>query len=89
MSGGTFAYTQDLFSDAVDTIEHAIKHNKIEDDWGYCNGYSEETLKLMGIAQATIKKAAAMMQRVDWLMAGDDGEDSFKERWTQEELDIL
>ena len=35
-----------------------------------------------------LKKAAIYAQRIDWLLSGDDGEDSFKRR-LKEELDEL
>ena len=88
MSGGTFDYNQYIFTDAVETIEIAIKQNNVKDEWGYCNDYNPETLRLFEIAKVNITQAAAMMQRVDWLMAGDDGEDSFKERWEEEGLPL-
>ena len=32
----------------------------------------------------------AMVQRIDWLVSGDDGEDSFRERWGKDVMkDIL
>ena len=42
--------------------------------------YSEGTVKLIREMLPTIKKAAIYLQRIDWLFAGDDGEDNFRER---------
>ena len=36
------------------------------------------------IASHTLKKAATMAQRIDWLVSGDDGEDTFLKRWAKE-----
>lgn len=31
-----------------------------------------------------VKQAEIMVQRIDWLVSGDDGEDSFHKRWDGE-----
>ena len=36
------------------------------------------------IASHALKKAATMAQRIDWLVSGDDGEESFLRRWSEE-----
>lgn len=43
-------------------------------------GYGEETLAEMRKGVEILKKAAIYAQRIDWLLSGDDGEDTFRER---------
>lgn len=47
--------------------------------------YPESTLRLMEEAVYALRAAAIYAQRVDYLLSGDDGEESFEER-LQEEL---
>lgn len=42
--------------------------------------YSEETIKEFKNAIRTLRMAQVYAQRVDWLICGDDGEESFHER---------
>jgi len=43
-----------------------------------------ETIEKFREAAHTLRQAAEMAQRVDWLVSGDDGEDSFMRRWEKE-----
>lgn len=51
--------------------------------------YPEPVLRRFEEAVYALKKAAIYAQRVDWLLSGDDGEESFEERLKEElaELD--
>ena len=51
--------------------------------------YPESILRRFEEAVYALKKAAIYAQRVDWLLSGDDGEESFEERLKKElaELD--
>lgn len=51
--------------------------------------YPDATLRRMEEAVYILKKAAIYAKRVDWLLAGDDGEETFEERLSKElaELD--
>ncbi len=42
--------------------------------------YSDEHIKIFKDAVYTIKKAQIYIQRLDWMLSGDDGEDTFLER---------
>lgn len=97
MSGGAFDYIQFRFNDIITEIEKVIQkeRNPVEDhipnpyDWreyeeDFRYGFSEETLEKFEEAIKTIKKAEIMATRVDWLLSGDDGEDSFHKRWKEE-----
>lgn len=67
-------------------IDNAIKNNNVEDeDEGiYPRNYSEETLREFRNGIEAIKKAQVYMQRIDWLLSGDDGEETFHERLAED-----
>ncbi len=46
--------------------------------------YSDETFKEFEEALVILKKAHIYTQRIDWLISGDDGEDSFHERLSED-----
>ena len=50
--------------------------------------YNKETIKELKKGLAILRKAYIYAQRIDWLLSGDDGEDSFHRR-LKEELDNL
>jgi hypothetical protein len=88
MSGGHFDYQQYLIEDIAATIDELIgtngdtRLNEFGDQKG-C-GYSLETIARFKEAAHTLRRAHDMAQRVDWLVSGDDGEDSFNARWEEE-----
>lgn len=65
-------------------MEHFKEHP--EDAVNYA--YPESTLRRMEEAVYALKRAAIYAQRVDYLLCGDDGEESFEER-LQKELEEL
>lgn len=54
----------------------------------YCHDWGEETLTEFRRAVAVLKQTRVYVQRIDWLLSGDDGEESFHER-LKEELEKL
>lgn len=88
MSGGHFDYQQYRALDIAAMIDELIASNEDTslDEFGSPRGrdYSAATIAKFKEASATLKRAAAMAQRVDWLVSGDDGEDSFHKRWDEE-----
>ena len=88
MSGGAFDYKQYAIQDIIDNIEHEIRNNKIEqtvfDDYKYCNNFSDKTITEFKEAVKILKLGGIYAQRVDWLLSGDDGEESFHERLREE-----
>lgn len=88
MSGGHFEYTQYEIGYIADEIEQLIRTNDSteKDEYGYEKGhhYSAETIELFKEAIITLKKAQVMAHRIDWLVSGDDGEESFIERWKED-----
>ena len=88
MSGGYFDYNQWRLEDMADQIDRMIENNDSDeaDDYG-CRrgrGYSPETIARFQETRAALKRAAKMAHRVDWLLSGDDSEESFHRRWDEE-----
>lgn len=88
MSGGHFDYQQYRIEDIAITIDKIIESNDDEatDEYGFRRGYGylPEILEKFKEASHTLRQAADMAQRVDWLVSGDDGEESFLTRWSKE-----
>ncbi len=87
MSGGTFGYAQYRCNDIADMLKEEIENNNVKDNFGYCNNFSEETLNKFKETLKDIEIIAKKVQRIDWLLAGDDGEETFHERWKEEGLE--
>lgn len=80
MSGGRFEYKQYSIDYIVDEIDQIIRtNNSVE--WYQ---YSEETIQEFKKGIIALKKAAVYAQRIDWLVSGDDGEESFHQRLKEE-----
>ena len=84
MSGGHFNYKQHVLLDMADDIGSEILTNDSEEknEWGdsIANRYSPETIEEFKKAMIILKMAYVYAQRIDWLLSGDDGEDSFHKR---------
>ena len=96
MSGGHFDYNQFKLGHIADVIESEILNSGKEipederwadKDWynkypkeGYYPKYTEETIRQFTEAIRLLRLAEIYTHRVDWLLSGDDGEDSFNER---------
>lgn len=81
MSGGYFDYEQykiDRIADEVDQLIISNDYNALN-EWGdpIGRGYSPETIEQFKIGLQILKMAAIYAQRIDWLVSGDDSEDSF------------
>lgn len=81
MSGGYFDYVQDSVEQAADEVNSCIRRFESKE---HKPEYTSETLEKFRECELTLRCAAAMLQRVDWLLSGDDGEDCFHERWAEE-----
>lgn len=88
MSGGHFQYKQYDLERFADEIQSLIDNNGSEekDQWGYNAHatYSDKTITEFNNAVHFLRLAKIYMHRVDWLVSGDDGEDSFHSRLQQE-----
>jgi glycogen synthase len=76
MSGGHFDYKQHSLLDIADGIDSAIFNNDSEEKIQYVR-FSPETIAEFKKAVKALRLAYVYAQRVDWLLSGDDGEDSF------------
>ena len=88
MSGEYFDYLQYRLQDITNDIEKVIEHNNEKDEWDYTTNFSEETLQEFKTGIELIKKTHIYMQRIDYLLSGDDGEESFHKR-LKEELETI
>ena len=88
MSGGHFDYNQYRITTIAETIDSLIWNNKSEEvnEWGdrIGNDYSEETIVEFEKAVYYLNLAYTYAQRIDWLVSGDDGEETFHRRLTDD-----
>jgi hypothetical protein len=96
MSGGHFDYAQYRISDIVNKIQEIIASNNLEiaegnkpkDDWGFDEQsdyeYPPHIIEEFKNAVKYLKIAQVYAQRVDWLVSGDDGEESFITRLAED-----
>lgn len=70
MSGGYFDYAQYSIEDQVDAVDKLIAE---------CD-YSTATRNAFIECRETLKRAAIYLHRIDWLVSGDDSEDTFHDR---------
>jgi hypothetical protein len=100
MSGGHFNYDQRRIDPIADDIQREIDNNgrllteEERKDYFLFDGekpthhyeYPEEVIAEFKKGVEYLRLAAIYAQRIDWLLSGDDGEESFLER-LKEELD--
>ena len=88
MSGGHFNYDQYRIDQIAEDIAQIIRNNKNEelDEWGSKRGYffPDSVIEEFKRAVYILDKAYIYVQRIDWLLSGDDGEDSFHSRLKEE-----
>ena len=82
MSGGHFNYQQYHLTDIADSIQFVLDADLEEKPW---YDYREDTKEEFKKAIKLLREAAIYAQRIDWLLSGDDGEETFHSR-LQEEL---
>jgi len=94
MSGGHFDYQQYRIREITDKIEQIILQNgkkkeqraSWEDEYYY--QYPPEVIEKFKEGLTILKQAEVYAQRIDWLLSGDDGEETFFER-LKEDLEKL
>jgi hypothetical protein len=88
MSGGHFDYIQYKLEDISREIENIIDKNKSEElnEYGEKIGknFSEETIDEFVNSIVFLKLCEIYIHRIDYLLSGDDGEDSFHARLRQD-----
>ena len=72
MSGGYFEYQQFHINDIAESLERLIKEPP--------ESFGEETINRFKTGLDIIKLSYVYTQRIDWLMSGDDDEESFHRR---------
>jgi hypothetical protein len=91
MSGGAFDYNQSRIQYIIEGIEEEIERSgkKIDYESGYSRGpweleynyeYPPDIINEFKNGLRILKQAYVYTQRIDWLLSGDDGEDSFRKR---------
>ena len=88
MSGGRFDYDQYRIGHICEEVKTIIYNNDSEEvnEWGdrIGEGLSPKTIARFQEAVYFLTMAEIYAQRIDWLVSGDDGEDSFHKRLEQE-----
>ena len=84
MSGGTFDYKQYEIDRIAEEIDTYVRNNgkEVNDEYGpsWTYNLTPETIDEFKEAVKFLRIAFVYAHRIDWLMAGDDGEDTFHER---------
>ena len=88
MSGGFFNYDQYRIDQIREELEKLIESNNSIDEYGYARNYPPEIIEKFKEGLLAIKKAYIYAQRIDYLVSGDDGEESFIKR-LEEDLSKL
>lgn len=84
MSGGYFDYEQYKITQIADEVERLIDSNEKPDNYGCIRIYNSEVIAKFKLAVDALRTAEIYANRIDWLVSGDDGEDSFLERLQKE-----
>jgi len=79
MSGGYFDYKQYRIHDIVTSIQELIDNNVPgKDEYGQEREvYTPQTIGEFEKAISVLQLAEVYAQRIDWLVSGDDSEESF------------
>lgn len=88
MSGGHFGHSDYTILSIAEDIEEAIRDIRKESKDDYSRDYSEKTISEFEKAVKLLKEARVYVRRIDWLLSGDDGEETFHER-LREDLDSI
>lgn len=93
MSGGHFGYEQNRLEEIAWDINDLILANDDEtlNQYGerIGNGYPPEIIEKFYTAAYALKRAAAMVRRIDYLVSGDDGQDTFLRLWEEDVISRL
>lgn len=92
MSGGAFDYQEWRIDDIADKVEQEIvnsENDEVQDEEErYIYKFSPETIKEFKRGLKVLRQAYIYAHRIDYLLSGDDGEESFLRR-TRKELSDL
>lgn len=74
MSGGFFDYQQYRLQEMARELQLVMEDGKDENPW---YNFSERTLAEFKTALELLGRTEVYLQRIDWLLSADDGEDTF------------
>lgn len=80
MSGGHFDYKQYHITDIADKVESLIQENLSDFAYEKMREFNVDTIEEFQKALRIFRQAAVYANRIDWLVSGDDGEESFHKR---------
>jgi hypothetical protein len=93
MSGGHLFHQQHRIEEIAGEIESLIWTNDDEsiDQYGERSGnaYPPEIIEKLYTAAYALRRAAAMVQRIDYLLSGDNGQDTFLRLWEEDIISRL
>lgn len=84
MSGGYFDYVQYSLEDTIEVFDDFVK-NKLGEEY---HEYSDEVVWEILTGLCHLEFARVYLHRIDWLLSGDDGEETFLKR-LEEDLNDL
>jgi hypothetical protein len=88
MSGGHFNYSQYRIQDIIEELEIAITRSEKPVLYNYPYEFNDATVLEFKKGLEILKNAFVYSQRIDWLLSGDDSEESFHQR-LKEELNLI
>lgn len=88
MSGGHFDYQEYGINEIIEEIDRLIDKNQIITSGGYVDDinfdFSLKTIIRFKQASHCLKQAQKMVRRIDYLVCGDDSEETFDKKWDEE-----
>jgi hypothetical protein len=75
MVGGFFDGDEKSIATIAERVEFEAEHNVSE--------YSEDTIELFKLTVAILRGAGEMVKRIDYLLNGDEDEDTFLALWAE------
>lgn len=84
MSGGHWDYQQHVVNNLADDIQISIDEFYTKDEDGYiqatCFTHPLPVFEELKLCQRLLEEAVIRVQRLDWLLSGDDGEEHWVRR---------
>ena len=77
MSGGYFDYQQHNIGNIIEGLERVLENSDMFN-------FSDHTLECFRDALLVLNESLIYTQRIDWLVSGDDSEDTFHERLVED-----
>lgn len=84
MSGGHFDYKQYEIGIIAETIQSLVEREENPQEGDFTYGFDAKTLGEFRNAVIFLKLGAVYAQRIDWLLSGDDGADTFHRRLAED-----